>query len=116
MPTILENHLFNFITMDNLPCYNIFSYFQMPPLYSGTADEWSYVSNDTSTSHVKSADFIIDNFDDEMKKGFHKIRAHPFIVKNTLWRIEVEVMKKDKDGKNYIAVFLRNDNDVNLEG
>ena len=88
----------------------------MPPLYSGSADEWSYISNDTTSSDVKTVDFIIDNFDDEMKKGFHKLRAHPFIVKNTLWHIEVAVMAKDKtDGKNYISVFLRNENYVNLK-
>jgi len=88
----------------------------MPPLYSGSADEWSYISNDTTSSDVKTVDFIIDNFDDEMKKGYHSLIAHPFIVKNTLWHVRVSVMLIDKqDGKNYIGFFLKNENDVNLK-
>jgi len=87
----------------------------MPPLYSGTADEWSYVSNDTSTSPVKTVDFIIDNFETEMKKGHHKLKSRPFTVKNSLWHIEVHPARKDeKSGESFVGVFLMNDNEVDM--
>jgi len=87
----------------------------MPPLYSGTADEWSYVSNDTSTSPVKTVDFIIDNFETEMKKGAHILKSRPFTVKNSLWHIEVHPARKDeKSGESSVGVFLVNDNEVDM--
>ena len=54
----------------------------MPPLYSGSADEWSYMytSNDTSNSDAKTVDFIIDNFEAEMKKGSHILKSNSFTV------------------------------------
>jgi len=88
----------------------------MPPLYSGTADEWSYVSNDTSTSPVRTADFIIDNFETEMKKSTHILKSRPFTVKNSLWHIEVNPARKDeKSGEIFVGVFLMNDNEVDMD-
>ena len=58
----------------------------MPSLYSGSADEWSYTSNDSSNSDAKTVDFIIDNFEAEMKQSCHILKSNPFTVKHTIWR------------------------------
>jgi len=87
----------------------------MPPLYSGSADEWSYVSRDKSTSPVKTVDFIIDNFEAEMKKGTGKLKSRPFTVNSSLWHIEVDPASKDeKSGRFFVGVLLMNDNEVDM--
>jgi len=87
----------------------------MAPLYSGSADEWSYISHDTSNSQVKTIDFLIDNFEAEMKKGGPNLKSNPFTLKHTLWHIEVNpASKHEKDGRTCVGVFVYNDNPVNL--
>jgi len=87
----------------------------MPPLYSGSADEWSYISNDTSNLVAKTVDFIIDNFEKEMEKGQHKLKSNTFTVKHTHWHIKVDIPgKAAEDGETYIGVYLRNDNNLNF--
>ena len=63
-------------------CYSICSkHTEMSPLYSGSADEWSYI-NGASTVLTLSVDFIIDNFEDHMKKA-GKFNSHQFTVNDT---------------------------------
>jgi len=82
----------------------------MPPLYSGSADEWSYISNDTANSDVKTVDFIIDNFEAEMMKSSHILKSNPFTVKHSMWHIAVHLGRKEDK----VGVFIQNDNSVNL--
>jgi len=84
----------------------------MPPIYSGSADEWCYISTDTTGSAVKSVEIIIDNFESQMKEVI-ELKSHQFTLKDTLWHIG---LKPDQDGerKGYVGIFFHNDNKEDL--
>ena len=93
----------------------------MSPLYSGSADEWCYLSSQTKTSDL-SVEFTIENFVDQMKETrktrktrknketTRKLKSAQFTVKDTLWHLEVIPKSNDEDRKGYVGVFLVNDN------
>jgi len=84
----------------------------MPPVYSGSAEEWCYFSTDT-TGSAKSVEIIIDNFESQMKK-VSPLKSHQFEVKDTLWHIEVYPDSYVEDEKGKLGVFIYNDNKENL--
>jgi len=81
----------------------------MPPLYTGSADEWSYLSSNTAKSSL-NMEFIIDNFEERMKKP-EILQSHQFTVKDSLWHIEVNPESLKKENKGNVGVFLANDNE-----
>jgi len=85
----------------------------MAPVYSGSADEWCYISMDT-TGSVKSVDVIIDNFETQMKKpeGWC-LESHQFTVNDTLWHIEFQDVPESRSESN-LGVFIINDNKEDL--
>jgi len=84
----------------------------MPPVYSGSAEEWSYLSIDT-TGSMKSVEFIIDNFEIQMKKT-RRLESHQFTFDSTLWHIYVYPESEQKDNKGHVGVFIHNDNEEDL--
>ena len=98
----------------------------MPPLYSGSADEWSYLSTGTTGSAMK-VEFIIDKFENQMKRMVTPLKSHQFTVQDTLWHIEVvpdclvtvdadeeENESEDEGEEGYVGVFIINDNKADL--
>eukprot|EP00092_Neocalanus_flemingeri_P001791 GFUD01001909.1.p1 GENE.GFUD01001909.1~~GFUD01001909.1.p1 ORF type:complete len:336 (-),score=88.02 GFUD01001909.1:38-1045(-) len=81
----------------------------MPPLYSGSADEWCFLSTETTGTAV-TVEFTIDKFTNQMKKA-SMLKSHQFSVKDTLWRIVVWPESEDKDSKGHVSVFILNDSD-----
>eukprot|EP00092_Neocalanus_flemingeri_P040433 GFUD01044034.1.p1 GENE.GFUD01044034.1~~GFUD01044034.1.p1 ORF type:complete len:328 (+),score=70.64 GFUD01044034.1:51-1034(+) len=79
----------------------------MSPLYSGSADEWSYLSN-TSASSAVTMEFVIDEFKTQMNNRT-TLKSHQFTVKDTLWHVGV-TPGKDK----HLGVFIYNDNKEDL--
>jgi len=87
----------------------------MPPIYSGSADEWCYIDTD-DTGSSKSVEIIIGNFENHMKKDVDiAVKSHQFKVKDFLWHIEVKPAPKDEDVKGYVGIFLYNDNQKDLD-
>ena len=80
----------------------------MPPLYSGTADEWCYFSTDTSGS-ATNVEFIIDKFESQMKKDT-VFKSHKFTVNDGLWQVQVQPDCKNRGFKGYVGVFILNGN------
>jgi len=83
---------------------------KIPPLYSGSADEWCYVTKDSSCDSI-SVDMIIDNFETYMEET-REIVSHTFTVGGTPWYIKVVPNSENKKNKEQIGVFLVNDDDV----
>eukprot|EP00092_Neocalanus_flemingeri_P023849 GFUD01025874.1.p1 GENE.GFUD01025874.1~~GFUD01025874.1.p1 ORF type:complete len:354 (+),score=90.93 GFUD01025874.1:67-1062(+) len=81
----------------------------MSPLYSGSADEWSYLSTDNTGSSM-TVEFIIDKFTNQMKKASF-LKSHQFTVKDTLWHIGVVPESEVEDRKGHVGIFIHNDND-----
>jgi len=79
-----------------------------PPIYSGSADEWSYLSTGSADSAV-TYEFIIDNFENQMMKAT-TLKSGQFTVKNTLWHVEVISESQEDDRKGCVGIFLHNDN------
>eukprot|EP00092_Neocalanus_flemingeri_P040435 GFUD01044036.1.p1 GENE.GFUD01044036.1~~GFUD01044036.1.p1 ORF type:complete len:331 (+),score=86.37 GFUD01044036.1:120-1112(+) len=84
----------------------------MPPLYSGSADEWSYLSTSTTGTAV-TVEFIVDNFTSQMIKP-STLKSHQFSVKETLWHIKVVPESKFEDRKGHVGVFIHNENDEDI--
>jgi len=85
----------------------------MPPLYTGSADEWSYLSSNTTKSSL-NMEFIIDNFEERMKKT-KLLKSHQFSVKDSLWHVEVQTDSVEESPCNgSVGFFLVNDNDEEL--
>jgi len=84
----------------------------MPPIYSGSAEEWCYFSTDT-TGSAKSVEIIIDNFESQMKK-VSPLKSHQFEVKDTLWHIKVYPDSNFEEDKGNLGVFIYNDNKEDL--
>eukprot|EP00092_Neocalanus_flemingeri_P010898 GFUD01011737.1.p1 GENE.GFUD01011737.1~~GFUD01011737.1.p1 ORF type:complete len:336 (-),score=83.30 GFUD01011737.1:51-1058(-) len=89
----------------------------MPPLYSGSADEWCYLGN-PSKDPPFSFEFIIDNFEAEMHhtKAINKLESCEFSVKGFKFHLLVvpEGLKNGFYEKGYVGVSLVNDNDKEL--
>jgi len=84
----------------------------MPPVYSGSAEEWCYLSSDT-TGSTKSVEFIIDNFENQMKKA-SRLESHQFTFDGTLWEIHVNSRSKEGDDECHVGVFIYNNNKEDL--
>eukprot|EP00092_Neocalanus_flemingeri_P035939 GFUD01039132.1.p1 GENE.GFUD01039132.1~~GFUD01039132.1.p1 ORF type:complete len:339 (+),score=83.65 GFUD01039132.1:60-1076(+) len=90
----------------------------MPPLYSGSADEWCYLGN-PSKDPPFSFEFIIDNFEEEMDhtKAINKLESCEFSVKGFKFHLLVVPEGLEDDGfyqKGHVGVSLVNDNDKEL--
>eukprot|EP00092_Neocalanus_flemingeri_P000589 GFUD01000625.1.p1 GENE.GFUD01000625.1~~GFUD01000625.1.p1 ORF type:complete len:334 (+),score=81.24 GFUD01000625.1:45-1046(+) len=86
----------------------------MPPLYTGSADEWSYLGSYAASSSI-SFEFIIDHFEERMKKKPKELNSHKFSVKDSLWHVQVRPESDDEKTKGYVGVFLYNDNEHPLK-
>jgi len=84
----------------------------MPPLYSGSADEWSYLSTEAKGSAM-SVEFIIDNFENQMKR-VSQLESHQFTVNDTLWHINVRTDSLLEDYKGHVGVHVYNENKEDL--
>jgi len=84
----------------------------MAPLYSGSADEWSYLSNDTIDTAM-TMDFIIDRFENQMKKT-KTLKSHQFTVRGTLWHIEVLTVGSYDDIEKSVGIKICNDSKKDL--
>jgi len=84
----------------------------MPPLYTGSADEWSYLSTEAKGSAM-SVEFIVDNFENQMKQ-VSQLKSHQFTVNDTLWHISVITDSLAEDKKGYVGVHVYNENEEDL--
>jgi len=65
------------------------------------------------TGSTKSVEFIIDNFENHMKKD-SSLQSHQFTVDGTLWHIDVNPESEREDSKDHLSVFIHNDNEEDL--
>eukprot|EP00092_Neocalanus_flemingeri_P036152 GFUD01039363.1.p1 GENE.GFUD01039363.1~~GFUD01039363.1.p1 ORF type:complete len:336 (+),score=67.50 GFUD01039363.1:47-1054(+) len=82
----------------------------MPPLYSGSADEWGYFNPDLIGSTM-TAELIIDNYENLITP----IKSKPYSLNEILWRVLVHPpTSQSKDGKSLCCVAVKNESKEDL--